>query len=164
MPHFNSIIQCKQNVRKALLNDQELVNLLLNAGDNTLEFDNYSTGSNSEAAKLIKKSFYIPDTTVEAKNFISMRGQITYTNTNVVKSISLIIYVICNEENIELKQGSRADLIANRIDNILNKGDSVFGLGKFSVGIAEEREFNTGFYGWSIPYFTHDFNRAPENY
>lgn len=163
MPHFDSMMQQKQKLREALLQNQDVVNLLVNAGDNVLAFQDVKTGSKSPAAKLIKTHFYIPGTTTKDKNFITMRSRVAYTNTNVVKETSLIVYIICNEDQIDLLQGSRADLLADAVDRILNNStDTLFGLGGIQLGVAEEVQFIDGYSGWEIPYVTHEFNRRAD--
>lgn len=163
MPHFDSMMQQKQKLREALLQNQDVVNLLVNAGDNVLAFQDVKTGSKSPAAKLIKTHFYIPGTTTKDKNFITMRSRVVYTNTNVVKETSLIVYIICNEDQIDLLQGSRADLLADAVDRILNNStDTLFGLGGIQLGVAEEVQFIDGYSGWEIPYVTHEFNRRAD--
>ena len=145
------------------MKNQDVVNLLVNAGDNVLAFQDVKTGSKSPAAKLIKTHFYIPGTTTKDKNFITMRSRVVYTNTNVVKETSLIVYIICNEDQIDLLQGSRADLLADAVDRILNNStDTLFGLGGIQLGVAEEVQFIDGYSGWEIPYVTHEFNRRAD--
>ena len=61
---------------------------------------------------------------------------------------------------IDLLQGSRADLRADEVDRILNNGDKpLFGLGGIKLSTADEVQFNEGYSGWSIPYVTHEMNR-----
>lgn len=163
MPHFESMIQQKRALKKKLLQNQTIVNLLVNTGVNVLEFENVRTGSKSPATDLIKTHFYVPHAQTTDKNFISMRSRVIYADTNVVKETGLTIYIICNEDQIDLLQGSRADLLADEVDQILNNGDKpLFGWGRITLGRAEEVEFNVGFSGWQIPYVTHDMNRRAE--
>ena len=94
------------------------------------------------------------------ENFITMRSRIVYANTNAVKETAIAVYIICNMNQIDLEQGSRADLLADEVDRILNNGDEpLFGLGGIRVGTAEEVNFADGFSGWEIPFYTHEFNR-----
>ena len=163
MAHFDSIIRQKELLKGKLLKNQNIVNLLMNTGDNMNEFEQFKTGSKSPASQYIKTHFYVPGTTKKDKNYITMRSRITYADSNVVKETNLVIYVICNEDQIDLIQGSRADLIANEIDKILNNGDEpLFGMGEIVVGVAEEVEFADGFSGWQIPYMTKEMNRGAE--
>ena len=163
MPHFDSMMQQKQKLREALLQNQDVVNLLVNAGDNVLAFQDVKTGSKSPAAKLIKTHFYIPGTTTKDKNFITMRSRVVNTNKKVEKETNLIVYIICNEDQIDLLQGSRADLLADAVDRILNNStDTLFGLGGIQLGVAEEVQFIDGYSGWEIPYVTHEFNRRAD--
>lgn len=162
MAHFDSIIDQKQILKRELLKNQEVVNLLVNVGSNVEEFENIRTGSKSPAAKLIKTHFYVPGTTTVDQNFIGMRSRIVYADTDVIKETVLVVYVICNDDHIELLQGSRADLLANEIDKILNNGESIFGVGGIKIGVAEEVRYADGYSGWEIPYKTHEFNREAE--
>lgn len=159
MAHFDSLIEQKERLRAALLNNQTVVNLLVNTGNNMVEFDQIKTGSKSPAAKLVKTHFYVPRTTTEDQNFITMRGRVVYADTDAVKETMLIVYVICNEDQIDLLQGSRADLIANEIDKILNKNEPLFGLGGIELSTADEVQFTEGYSGWEIPFATHEMNR-----
>ena len=118
MPHFDSITQQKLLLRKKLLQNQAVVNLLVNTGNNVVEFEDVQTGSKSPAAELIKTHFYVPENTTVDKNFITMRSRVIYTDTNVVKETALTVYIICNEDQIDLLQGSRADLLADEVDRI----------------------------------------------
>ncbi len=163
MPHFDVITQQKQKLKEALLKNQNIVNLLMNTGNNVLEFENVKIGSKSPAQSRIKKHFYVPKTTTKDMNFITMRSRIIYSDSDVVKETALVVYVICNEDQIDLLQGSRADLIANEIDKILNTGGNpLFGLGGITLSTAEEVQFNDGYSGWQIPYITHERNQDGE--
>lgn len=62
MPHFDAMIQQKILLKRKLLQNQAVVNLLCNVGNNVVEFENIRTGSKSPAASLIKTHFYVPDT------------------------------------------------------------------------------------------------------
>ena len=113
MPHFDAMIQQKILLKRKLLQNQAVVNLLCNVGNNVVEFENIRTGSKSPAASLIKTHFYVPDTQKVDKNFITMRSRVVYTDSNVVKETGITVYIICNEHQIDLLQGSIADLLAD---------------------------------------------------
>lgn len=163
MAHFNSITQAKQKLRTALLKNQNVVNLLVNTGNNVVDFEDVALGSRSPAAKFIRTYFYIPGTTTVDKNFITMRSRVVYADNNVVKEIQLVVYVICNADQIDLMQGSRADLLADEVDKILNNGENtLFGYGGIRLGKAEEVRFGDGYYGWEIPFTTHEINRRAD--
>ena len=160
MPHFDSMIQQKILLKRKLLQNQAVVNLLCNVGNNVAEFEDFKTGSKSPAEPLIKTHFYVPGTQTDDKNFITMRSRVVYTDSNVIKETGITVYIICNEHQIELLQGSRADLLADEVDRILNNGDKpLFGLGGIKLSTADEVQFNEGYSGWSIPYVTHEMNR-----
>lgn len=163
MPHFDAIIEQKNQLKEALLQNQAIVDLLVNTGDNVEEFEHYRTGSKSPAASLVRKYLYVPGTTQSDKNFITMRSRVVLADNAAVKEVSIVVYVICNRDQIELVQGSRADLLANEIDKILNDGETIFGLGGIRIGTAEEVSFADGFSGWQIPFFTHEWNRGAHN-
>ena len=163
MPHFDAIVQQKRLLRRKLLQNQAVVNLLCNTGNNVVEFENVQTGSKSPAAALIKSHFYVPDVQQVDKNFITMRSRVVYADSNVVKETGIIVYVICNEHQIDLLQGSRADLLADEVDRILNNGGNpLFGLGGIALSTAIEVQFNEGYSGWQIPYVTHERNQDKE--
>ena len=163
MPHFEDIVAQKQRVKERLLQSQTIVDLLMNTGDNVVEFDHFKTGSKSPAASRIKTHFYVPGKVTVDQNFITMRSRIVYADTDVVKETALVLYVICNEDQIDLLQGSRADLLANEIDQVMNNGDDPpFGLGGIRIGASEEVQFVEGYTGWEIPYTTHEMNRRAE--
>ena len=163
MPHFDAMIQQKILLKRKLLQNQAVVNLLCNVGNNVVEFENIRTGSKSPAASLIKTHFYVPDTQTVDKNFITMRSRVVYTDSNLVKETRITVYIICNEHQIDLLQGSRADLLADEVDCILNNGEEpLFGLGGIVLSTADEVQFNEGYSGWQIPYITHERNRSAE--
>jgi len=162
MPHFEALCNQKLILKEKLLQNQAVVNLLVNNGNNMMDFYDVKTGSKSPAAKLIKTHFYIPGTTTKDKNFITMRSRVVYADSNVVKETGINIYIICNEDQIDLMQGSRADLLADEVDRILNNCDPLFGLGGIRLFTAEETQFADGFSGWEIPYVTHERNRSAE--
>lgn len=164
MAHYKSIIDQKQALKKALLQNQSVVNLLMNTGDNVLEFDNIRTGSKSPAKDLIKTHFYVPGTQQIDKNFIAMRSSIRAADNNVVKETDMVVLVICNDDQIDLLQGSRADLLADEIDQILNRTDGqLFGYGFVQIQGAEEVRFADGYSGWQMRYMVHEVNRKAEN-
>lgn len=163
VPHFDAMIRQKIMLKRKLLQTQAVVNLLINTGNNVEEFEDIRTGSKSPAASLIKTHFYVPGTQTEDKNFITMQSRVVYTDSNVVKETSIIVYIICNEHQIDLLQGSRADLLADEVDRILNNGGNpLFGLGGIALTTASEVQFNEGYSGWQIPYITHERNRDKE--
>lgn len=164
MAHFDSIRKQKQLLKERLLQNQEVVNLLVNNGDNVLAFKDVTLGSKSPASQLIKTHFYVPGTTVIDKNFITMRSRIIYADTDVIKETGIVVYIICNQDQIDLMQGSRADLLADAVDRVLNNSDNIFGLGKIIIGRAEEVQFIEGYSGWEIPYTTHEFNRRVDTF
>lgn len=164
MPHFEALSQQKLTLRKKLLQNQAVVNLLVNTGNNVLDFEDVKTGVRSPAAALIKTHLYVPESTTVDKNFITMQSRVVYTDSNVVKESGLVVYVICNEHQIDLLQGSRADLLADEIDKIVNDGENpIFGLGGIMLSTASEMQFNEGYSGWQIPYITHERNMRNEN-
>ena len=57
MPHFDSMIQQKILLKRKLLQNQAVVNLLCNVGNNVAEFEDFKTGSKSPAEPLIKTHF-----------------------------------------------------------------------------------------------------------
>jgi hypothetical protein len=120
VPHFDSMIQQKILLKRKLLQNQAVVNLLCNVGNNVAEFEDFKTGSKSPAEPLIKTHFYVPGTQTDDKNFITMRSRVVYTDSNVIKETGITVYIICNEHQIDLLQGSRADLLADEVDRILN--------------------------------------------
>lgn len=161
MPHFDAMIRQKILLKRKLLQNQSVVNLLCNVGNNVAEFENFKIGSKSPAASLIKTHFYVPDTQTVDKNFITMRSRVVYADSNVIKETGVTVYIICNEHQIDLLQGSRADLLADEVDRILNNGEEpLFGLGGIVLSTADEVQFNEGYYGWQIPYVTHERNRS----
>jgi len=154
------MIQQKILLKQKLLQSQAIVNLLCNTGNNIMEFEDVKTGSKSPAAPLIKTHFYVPETQTNDGNFITMQSRVVFADSNVVKETGLTIYIICNEDQIDLLQGSRADLLADELDRILNNGDApLFGLGGIVLSTATEVQFNHGYSGWQIPYVTHEMNR-----
>ena len=163
MPHFDAMIKQKQLLRQKLLQNQAVVNLLVNTGNNVAEFSNVKTGSKSPAAELVKTHFYVPSTANVDRNYITMRSRVIFADNNVVKETGITVYVICNEHQIDLLQGSRADLLADEIDRILNNGDDpLFGMGGITLRPADEVQFNDGYSGWQIPYVTHEMNRRAD--
>jgi len=162
MSHFASITEQKRKLREKLLQNQTIVNLLTNTSNNIVDFEDVTLGSRSPAAKLVKTHFYVPGTTTVDKNFIAMRSRILYTDSNVIKEVGLVVYVICNDDQIDLIQGSRADLLADEVDKILNNGDDIFGYGGIKIGRAEEVRFIEGYSGWEIPFSTFEINRRAD--
>lgn len=163
MPHFDAMIKQKISLKRKLLQSQAVVNLLCNVGNNVVDFEDFKTGSKSPAASLIKTHFYVPNTQTVDKNFITMRSRVVYSDSNAVKETGITVYIICNEHQIDLLQGSRADLLADEVDRILNRGDEpLFGLGGIRLNAADEVQFNEGYSGWQIPYVTHERNRNGE--
>ena len=163
MTHVLSMTHEKQKLRRALLNNQKVVNLLVNTGDNEETFADVQVGSKSPASKLIKAHFYVPGTEQEGRNYITMRNRVVYSASTHLKQVQLVVYIICNEDQIDMLQGSRADLIADELDQILNNfQDPLFGLGGIDISGAEEVQFNNGYSGWEIAYATFERNRRPE--
>lgn len=163
MTHFISLAGEKKKLRKALLENQNVVNLLVNAGDNLEEFKDVKTGSKSPAAELVKTHFYVPGTEQGGRNYITMRNQVLGATSTHIKRVALSIYIICNIDQIDMLQGSRADLLAHEVDKIINNfQDPLFGLGGIDINLAGEVQFNEGYTGWEITYTTHERNRAPQ--
>ena len=156
---FEAVIIEKDALRGALLRSQEIVNLLMNTGKNAAEFTDFATGSRSPAKERVISRFFVPGTTQVDKNFITMRSALSYSPNGSVNRARLFVYIICNEDQMDLEQGSRADLLANEIDKILNRPDSIFGLGGVRLIGSEETQFNNNFYGLTLTYATNEHNR-----
>ena len=163
MAHFDSITEQKLILKRKLLENQNVVDLLMNVGDNVADFTHYKTGSRSPAKDYVKTRFFVPGTEQVDHNYITMKSRIVYAANNVVDAVEIIIYVICNDAQADMLQGTRADLIANEVDMILNSDDpTLFGYGGIVRGNAEEVRFADGISGWQIPYRTHEINRKAE--
>lgn len=160
MPHFNVILHQKQKLREALLNDQQVCNLLCNKGLNILDFENVRLGSKGPASELIKTHFFVPGTVTSDKNYIVISSDVPWTDTKVIKETQMTLFILCNNDNIDLIQGSRADFLADAVDRIVNNGsDPLFGFGGIRLGYAQEMQFTEGYTGWKLPYVTHEPNR-----
>lgn len=161
MANFSDFTRIKEIIKRKFLKDQELVNLMLNKGINITEFIDQPIGAKSPAKNLIKTYKFVPETIEDDKTYITMSSHVDYTNDDYVKRVSVELYVMCHKSQIETLQGNRHDLIADRVDKLLNGSldFSEFGLGKFQLIAADEFIPIGDYYAWAISYYTLSGNR-----
>nr|DAN04135.1 MAG TPA: hypothetical protein [Caudoviricetes sp.] len=161
MANFIDFVDIKEQVKKLFLSDQELVNLLCFRGANLADTENYKLGISSPAKKLIKTYKYVPETIEDDNIYITMASHVEYTNDAAIKSVTVDFFIFCHKSRVETLQGNRHDLIADRIDRILN-GSLDFpdvGIGKVQLTDADEFIPMDDYYGWSMTYRLLAFNR-----
>lgn len=156
MADFSDFVRMKEIIKRTLLNDQQLVNLMLDKGVNVAEFEDKPTGSKSPAKNLIKTYKFVPETIEDDKTYITMSSHVDYTDRDFVKMMSVELYVMCHKSQVDTLQGNRHDLLADRVDRLLNGtlNFSEFGLGRFALAEADEFIPIGDYYAWAITYKT----------
>jgi hypothetical protein len=149
----------KQYIKKSLLSNQKIVNLICNKTDNIANFENVATGSKSPARSFIRQYKYVPETVEEESVFVTMQCAINSTNSFSIKDIDIVIYIFAHVNLMEMAQGIRTDILAGYIDNAINGTDEL-GIGRLQLIDGEEYNPIEDYYGWALRYSIYDVNRT----
>lgn len=155
---FQNISTLKQIVKRKILNNQSIVNLICNQGNNIDKFEDVQTGFNSPAKQFVRTYPYVPETIEKQSVFITMQSGITDTNNFSVRDVVLTVYIFAHEGLMELLQGARTDIISGYLDNEIN-GFGEIGIGRLQLKESSEFVPIQDYYGQALIYTLQDYNR-----
>ena len=101
---------------------------------------------------------WIPGTATETKTFVCFDVDVPRVITSAIKDVQLSVWGFTHESLMRTSTGTRTDILASRIDELLN-GSSGFGAGQVELKSVGRINPATNFYGRQLIYLVKDFNR-----
>ena len=118
--------------------------------------------NNNLMYKQIYPYAYVPDIQTKANIYLCFDVEVPRTSpiSNIIKDVSVRVYIITHETLMLTNDGLRNDLLANKVDKILNANRD-FGMG---LGLISVKSFNNieKHYGVELYYETIEFNNPKE--
>lgn len=165
--NLNVISAMKQTVLRAVLSNEEIVRILRNRFDVTVP-------DMSLRYTQVFPWMYVPETVEETKSYIGMRIRAKTPVNAAAKIFELTIYVMCHKEHMRMNRevceilgldtkdsGSRVDVLADKIDLLLNGAEDM-GFSKLELVDSDEFKPAEKFHGRYITYRVTGWNRWGE--
>lgn len=154
MPFLDEITTKKENLLKTFLTDQTFVDLV--SGEEGKELPALDL-----RYEQVFPYAWLNDTVDVAKTFVCFEVDVPSISTIAVKNCYLYVWVFSHEKMMRTPNGVRVDLLANRIDELLN-GHTEYGFGKMKLESCLRIAPNDDYYGRVLKYSVQDWNRFGE--
>ena len=105
---------------------------------------------------------YTPDTTKETETYVCFRVHVPEVMNKTFKKMNIVFYVFSHQSHIRTSDGLRPDLIAERIENLLN-GSLDLGVGRMRLEGTDDISPAPQFHGIALEYSVSEFNRPTIN-
>ena len=138
-----------------LCSDQEIVDLVLHKSNSTVP-------DRSLMYSRIFPYAYTPDATKETNTYICFRIYVSEVMNKTFKKMGICFYIFSHQDYIRTNNGLRPDLIAVRIENLLN-GSMELGVGRISLEGMNDISPSDNFHGIALEYIVSEFNRPAIN-
>ena len=136
-PFLNDLTTKKELLLKTFLNDERFVQLITNSEQVTLP-------AKDLRYKQVFPYGWIGDTVAIAKTFVCFDVDVPQIKTIAVKDCYLYIWVFSHKDLMPTRDGVRVDLLASRIDWLLNAAPNmVLGVSSWSPVYASTRTKTT---------------------
>ena len=153
----SEIIEYREKIMTALLNDKPLCEYVLNQTITILDDD---------IQVVLKKNNiynfpYVPDVQEQAKTYITFDIDGENSNrTNLYKDMSLYFWIFAHKSIIQDDDGNlRTDLIDERVQYLFNDNED-FGIGKMYLSKDKMLSVGENFCGRRLVFITKDLNKA----
>lgn len=156
---FERLAKYKFDLIKILMDDQEILKYLKYNSVYPLKENNIDIENEEIIYKYIYPFYKNNETVDEVKNFINVYMLETYPNVrnkSLLKDVHFCIDVMVNDDTQITSNGSRLDILVDKIDKIMNKSRG-FGLGQleiFKIRLITNKTLT----GYSMIYKILDFN------
>lgn len=157
MANLSEITIYKSKLMKTMLSDKKIVALLTNSDEESTLVPNTTL-----AYTQVFPYDFIPEPSTEQTSFICFDIDVPRTQTCAVKDVYIYIYIFTHKDLMRVQgEGIRTDLIASRVDYIIN-GDTSYGFGKVELQSLSRISPVSDFQGRILKYYVQDFNRICE--
>ena len=151
MPFMTELTENKEQILKTLLYDQEFVDLVTN------EEEHEVPALDLRYTQVFPYGWIAP-TISDAKTYVCFDIDVTDTSTIAVSDIYMYFWVFTHNTLAMTKDGVRVDLIAARIDRLIN-GSTELGFGKVKLESCVRDSPNVDYCGRIILYCVQHWNR-----
>ena len=138
-----------------ICSDQEIVDLILDKENSTVP----------DRSLMYSRVFpyaYTPDATKETNTYVCFRIYVPEVMNKTFKRMNICFYVFSHQDYIRTSDGLRPDLIAGRIEALLN-GSMDLGVGRVSLEGMDDISPAEQFHGVALEYSVSEFNRPTIN-
>lgn len=105
---------------------------------------------------------YTPDVTKDTNNYICFRIYIPEVQNKTFKTVNIVFYIFCHQDNIRTSNGLRPDLIGERLETLFN-GSMDLGVGRMKLYGMDDISPSSTFHGIALEYTVSEFNRPTIN-
>lgn len=155
MALLQELTEYREKIMRLLCSDQEIVDLILDQKGSTVP-------NRSLMYSHIFPYAYTPDATKETNTYVCFRIYVPEVMNKTFKKMGICFYVFAHQDNIRTDDGLRPDLIAGRIENLLN-GSMELGVGRISLEGMDDISPSENFHGVALEYSVSEFNRPTIN-
>lgn len=100
--------------------------------------------------------------TKDTNNYICFRIYIPEVQNKTFKTVNIVFYIFCHQDNIRTSNGLRPDLIGERLETLFN-GSMDLGVGRMKLYGMDDISPSSTFHGIALEYTVSEFNRPTIN-
>lgn len=148
---LKELSQYRKRIMQMLCSDGEIVDLILDQEHSTVP-------NRSLMYSRIFPYAYTPNITKETNTYVCFRIYVPEVMNKTFKKMGICFYIFSHQDNIRTEDGLRPDLIAERIEALLN-GSIDFGVGRVALEGMDDISPSENFHGVALEYTVSEFNR-----
>lgn len=155
MALLQELTDYRKKIMQMICSDQEIVDLILDKENSTVP----------DRSLMYSRVFpyaYTPDATKETNTYVCFRIYVPEVMNKTFKRMNICFYVFSHQDYIRTSDGLRPDLIAGRIEALLN-GSMDLGVGRVSLEGMDDISPAEQFHGVALEYSVSEFNRPTIN-
>lgn len=155
MALLQELTDYRKKIMQMICSDQEIVDLILDKENSTVP----------DRSLMYSRVFpyaYTPDVTKETNTYVCFRIYVPEVMNKTFKRMNICFYVFSHQDYIRTSDGLRPDLIAGRIEALLN-GSMDLGVGRVSLEGMDDISPAEQFHGIALEYSVSEFNRPTIN-
>ena len=151
MPFLTELTENKEEIMKTLLSDPEFVHLVAND-------DEHEVPALDLRYTQVFPYGWIAPTISEAKTYVCFDIDVPGVANIAVSNIIMYVWIFTHNTLAMTPDGVRVDLVAARVDRLLN-GSTELGFGKVKLERAARESPNSDYYGRVLTYSVQNWNR-----
>lgn len=155
MALLQELTDYRKKIMQMICSDQEIVDLILDK-------ENFTVPDRSLMYSRVFPYAYTPDATKETNTYVCFRIYVPEVMNKTFKRMNICFYVFSHQDYIRTSDGLRPDLIAGRIEALLN-GSMDLGVGRVSLEGMDDISPAEHFHGVALEYSVSEFNRPTIN-
>lgn len=153
----------KHKVAAIFANDPDIIDVLLGPVDDDADTDEMLLGDDPNSCGHIYEFEYTPDINETTDSYLCMETVIAKAPTDTAYRVYLYVFAYCHKKIMqnykkEWRVGTRADIMAENVDRLLN-GNKDFGIGRLRLVSNDVYKPVNNYYGRCLVYEAVDFNR-----